>query len=267
MASMRTDLGGTPFAGWLVAGVVVVGLHAGGVALALMQWPEEDTSFDSPGVVTLELAPITTSTPLDNPDAAPGPVMHEAPNTPEASKRVDATPPDSIELERAPLAPQPEVVLPTAKPREEKVEDKPPEEKASQDNPTEASVGDPVTRAPPKIEAPVAATTAAPVAGAGREAILAQMSWQKSLLSHLNTHKRYPAEARARAQQGTVKVQFVIDRKGQVVDAQVMTTSGSKPLDEEAVSVLRRASPLPSPPDSMPGDTLSLVLPIQFHIK
>jgi protein TonB len=267
MAATRTDLGGTTLAGWLGAGVLVIGLHAGGVALALMQWPEEDTSFDSPGVVTLELAPLTTSTPLDNPDAAPGPVMQEAPNTPEASKRVDATPPDSIELERAPLAPQPEVTLPVAKPREEKVEDKPPEEKASYDNPTEASVGDPVTRAPPKIEAPVAATTAAPVAGAGREAILAQASWQKSLLSHLNTHKRYPAEARVLGHHGTVKVQFVIDRTGKVTDAQVLTGSGSKSLDQEAIAVLRRASPLPAPPDSMPGDTLSLVLPIQFHIK
>lgn len=266
MGTARAQFGVLSPAGWLIAASLAIALHVGGAALSLVQWPEEDTSFDAAGVVPIELAPLATSTPLDSPESAPGPVTQEAPNTPEASKRTEATPPESVQVERAPLAPSPEVVLPDTKPREEKVEEKP-EEKVSENNPTDPSVGDPVTRTPPKIDAPEAVTTAAPAVGAGREAVLAQATWQKSLLSHLNTHKRYPSEARARGQQGTVKVQFTIDRTGKVIESLVLTSADAGALDAEALAVLRRSSPLPAPPDSMPGETITLILPIQFHIK
>lgn len=265
MSGSRGHLGGMPPAGWVLAATLAVAMHVGAAALSFVTWPEEDTSFDASGVIPVELAPLATSTALDNPEAAPGPVTQEAPNTPEASKKTEATPADTVPVERSP-APDPEVALKEAKPQEEKVEEKP-EEKVSENNPTDPSVGDPITRAPAKIDAPIAETTAASAIGTGRDALLAQATWQKSLLSHLNTHKRYPAEARARAQQGTAKVQFRIDRAGKVVDATVLASAGSGVLDAEALAVLKRSSPLPAPPESMTGEIITLILPIQFHIK
>jgi periplasmic protein TonB len=38
-------------------------------------------------------------------------------------------------------------------------------------------------------------------------------------------------------------------------------------VDDEALSVLSRASPLPAPPDQAAGTNHQLVLPIQFTIK
>jgi protein TonB len=67
--------------------------------------------------------------------------------------------------------------------------------------------------------------------------------------------------------QGSVAVAFSIDRSGNVLDARIVQTSGSSHLDEEARAVVRRASPIPSPPAGLPGSQLDLTLPIQFRIR
>jgi protein TonB len=52
-----------------------------------------------------------------------------------------------------------------------------------------------------------------------------------------------------------------------VVASRVLRPSGSALLDEEAIAVLRRASPLPGPPAEVSGELFPLTLPIQFRIK
>ena len=266
MQHLQAHLETISLPGWLAAAVVVAGLHAGGIALALMEWPEEDLSYDSPGVVTIELAPIATSVAQENLDLAPGPLMQEAPNTPEASKQADTKPEETPEVEPSPVAPTPEVAVAPKTPEPEQKPEEPKEE-AQQEQKTEASVGDPITAAPAKIEAPVAQKTVAPVAGTGRTAERAQATWQKSLITHLNAKKRYPDDARSRGQQGEAKVQFSIDRAGRILSAHLLSSSGHVSLDEEALATLRRASPLPAPPEGFGGDTIALTLPIQFRIR
>ena len=86
-------------------------------------------------------------------------------------------------------------------------------------------------------------------------------------MNHLSRHRRYPAAARQSGQQGKVQVRFRIDRKGQVLSAQVIKASHSASLDAEAVAMLKRASPLPEPPDEVGGETVELVIPVEFTIK
>ena len=62
-------------------------------------------------------------------------------------------------------------------------------------------------------------------------------------------------------------VAFRLDSSGQVVASRVTKSSGSQALDDEALAVLKRASPLPAPPEQIAGPMLDLVLPIQFRIK
>lgn len=266
MFDVQAHLKTLTLGGWLAAATVVVGLHAGGIGLAILDRPAEDLSYDAAGVVTIELAPIATSVAQENPDIAPGPLMQEAPNTPEASKQAESKPEEAPQVEPSPEVPAPEVAVAQKTPEPEKKPEEPKEE-AKQEQKTEASVGDPITAAPAKTEAPVAQKTVAPVAGTGRSADRAQATWQKSLLTHLNAKKRYPTDARARGQQGEAKVQFSIDRVGRIVSAQLLTSSGHVALDEEALAVLRRASPLPAPPEGFGGDTIALTLPIQFRIR
>jgi protein TonB len=49
-----------------------------------------------------------------------------------------------------------------------------------------------------------------------------------------------------------------------VVSARLISSSGDRALDEEAVALLHRASPTPPPPAQMGGSVISLTVPIRF---
>lgn len=53
----------------------------------------------------------------------------------------------------------------------------------------------------------------------------------------------YPPEALARRQEGTALIRFTIDASGALTGYHVLTTSGSSPLDEGALAVIRAAAP------------------------
>jgi len=96
------------------------------------------------------------------------------------------------------------------------------------------------------------------------QAIVAR--YQTSLLRHLAAYKRYPMSARRLRQEGVVMVRFTMDRNGRVLNASLASASTFEPLDEEAVSILRRATPLPAPPIEVKGDPVTMVVPIQFSL-
>jgi protein TonB len=112
---------------------------------------------------------------------------------------------------------------------------------------------------------PAPAVARAP--GASASIARVRVSWEKALVMHLDRLKRYPEIARARGNQGKVTVQFMVDRTGHVIAARLVHSSGSWALDEEALSVLKRANPLPAAPDQVGGMTFDQTLPIQFRIK
>ena len=253
---------------WAGAAFVVCALHVGGAALALMQWPEEQEADDAAGALVVEMAPVLAATPVDSPDVAHGPLMQEALLTPQASQETVTDIAKDIPLIEPSPAPEPEVALPTPRPeaKEEPKEEEAKEPVPEQQNPEQASAA-PLTMAPPRVEAQPAPSAAPPSPGMAPSLERVQASWQKQLINHLNRHKRYPDAARSRHAQGTVVVAFKLDRSGQLVASHVKKRSGSPALDDEALAMLQRASPLPAPPDQIPGPMLELVLPIQFSIK
>jgi protein TonB len=62
-------------------------------------------------------------------------------------------------------------------------------------------------------------------------------------------------------------VRFRVDRSGQVIASEVVKSSGSEVLDQEALELLKRASPLPAPPDAIAEEMLDNILPIYFGMK
>jgi protein TonB len=74
-------------------------------------------------------------------------------------------------------------------------------------------------------------------------------------------------EARARNIEGVVRLEFTLDRSGQIVSSHIVQSSGSPLLDEEAMAMIRRAAPLPAPPQQVPGPAFSLAVPIKFRTK
>lgn len=88
--------------------------------------------------------------------------------------------------------------------------------------------------------------------------------WRSRLGAHLERHKRYPAKARARREQGIVHVRFSIDASGNVLSVSLASSSGFALLDDAVLSLVRRASPLPPPP---PGVKRTLVVPVRFKTR
>ena len=114
---------------------------------------------------------------------------------------------------------------------------------------------------PPQVQGAPPAITAPP---APKVSSNAPDSWQGRVLAHLDKHRRYPAAALARRQQGVVFVRFTLDRQGRVLSARLEAPSGFAMLDREAAGLPKRASPVPKPPESVPGEVIELVVPVEF---
>ncbi len=84
-------------------------------------------------------------------------------------------------------------------------------------------------------------------------------AWRGKVLAHLNSSKRGISNGA-----GMATVAFKIDRSGKVTSAKVVTSSGNKLLDAEAVALTQRASPVPPPPADVAGSSLYLKVPIRF---
>ena len=87
------------------------------------------------------------------------------------------------------------------------------------------------------------------------------------LLAHLNAYKRYPYAARLRHEQGTVRLEFTMNRTGNVLSYRIVGSSGFADLDDEAREMIQNAQPLPPVPPAYPGSTLDLVLPLVFSLN
>lgn len=72
----------------------------------------------------------------------------------------------------------------------------------------------------------------------------------------------YPNLARRMGWHGKVLTSFVIHRDGTVSDIKILSSSGFKVLDENAVSTIQEVSPFPKPPI-----TAKIIIPISYRLR
>jgi protein TonB len=242
-----TESPGQHISRWAIAASLALALHVVGAAIVARHCQNEDAGDGNGSAISVELTPLAADTPSYTPEAPPGPLMEEAVPTQQASKKsVPEVATETPQVEQSALASDPEVAVPILKPHDE--------EKPNRKQDQEAMLEQP-------------SASAAPLAASTLGTAKLQLTWNKQLVAHLNRFKHYPKDARTRAIQGEVSVTFTIDRVGQVVASHILRSSGSPSLDDEALAVLRRASPLPSPPAQVAGATIDLTIPIQFKIR
>jgi periplasmic protein TonB len=272
---------------WTTAAAFVAAAH-GGAAWMALSWKPALAAGEPPPAVMMELAPLAVSPEEPSQEIAPGPQMTEAqpettPDVPE--KPVDKpdempepaaeevitpkepppvpAPPTKVEIPDLPERSDAEAVL-TPPPPKPKAEKKPPlkvkkveRKKPIDPDKTQATQ----TTAPVSSPNPRADRAAAPSSSSAESPSMSPASWRGALMAHLNRHKRFPGGA---ASAGTVMVAFTINRAGVVTGAQLVRSSGDSALDAEAVSLPRRASPVPAPPPNVGGGTVTLAVPIRF---
>lgn len=176
---------------------------------------------------------------LDRQEAPPEPVRE----VPEGPQQVEQQERQIVEQrQRDPL---PDIVLPRLSPVLQPVT--PPVEPVTPADPV------PETTAPRSTQAPPARQMSSNV----------EASWEGQVLAHLERHRRYPAAARARRQQGVAYVTFRMNRAGRVLASRVSRSSGAAVLDRAALETLQRAQPLPAIPADRP-DEIELTVQVEF---
>lgn len=223
---------------------VVLAAHAAPV-LVLAWWlaPVISTAppSASPSAVMVDMAPLPAATAAPPTEVPPGQKQQrtEAPKPPVPEKQP-----------KLPVVAKAAVALPQAPDTPKHPEDKTPVQE---------------TTAPPSAAAPPAAA-AAPAANAPAPSNAAP-TWQGLVLGRLEQFKRYPVLAQTRNQQGIAYLRFTMDRNGKVLSARIDKGSGYDLLDAETLALIHRAEPLPKPPAEVVGETLELVVPIEFFIS
>jgi protein TonB len=87
-----------------------------------------------------------------------------------------------------------------------------------------------------------------------------------AIMRQLNRHKTYARELKKAKIEGTVVIQFTIDREGRLLVSGVKQSSGHAELDRAAMDMLARADPLPAIPDFMNRDELALAIPVEYSL-
>ena len=223
--------------------LLVLGAH---IALGVwaLGWRVAATPIElPPAAILLELAPLPTVAPPPATTASSEPIA-----TPEPM----VVPKPKLLLEKPKPKPKPKPVVKPVKP-----------------TPTPpAPVVKPAPPAPPSASTAPAAAPVAAQPSVSHATAAAKATWQSQLLNHLARYKRYPDQARRRGIQGTCQVRFNLDRHGKVLSVALAKSSGNAALDQATLSMINRASPVPTPPaELLSNGQLELVAPFIYALE
>jgi protein TonB len=201
----------------IAAGVVVVGIHVGLLAIALTMRNEPPPRPIESKTITAELISA----------APPQPVA-----APAAIQSTPVPPPPK------PVPPKPTPKLkPTVQPHVKAAPTPLPETTAPS---TIAAAAPEATPAPPAPPAPAAPAAAAPAIGRPTMSLNAPKD-----VAHLECNiamPEYPALSRRRGESGTAVVKFVVGLTGKIENIELKKSSGSSRLDDAALDAMRSSA-------------------------
>jgi TonB family protein len=245
---------------WGLSAVAAAALHlaAAGAALLTLAGEPEDEDTGAPAI-EISLAPAAPHV-EDAPDAPPGPQADEAAAAAPAVAASQTKDSDDPKIART----EAEEADYTHAEKHEKPVEEPTRHEATPVVSAESAASE--ATAPPKSDvAQEAPQAVAPAPGVDKAARAAKLTWQKTLMAHLNRHKRYPSGAGRRSAE--VAVTFTLDRLGHVVAASVKRSAGDRAFDEAALTMMRRADPVPPPPATTADEGLTFEVPVMFRAE
>jgi protein TonB len=239
-----------------LAAIIIVLLHVSAVAGTLLWYQRPAADGVSIPAIMIDLAPAPAAQQIQTQDIAPGPDMEEAEAPPPEPPKTEM-----VEEQLPPTPPQPEPAV-AAPP---KVEPKP-EPEPVKPKPVQQQVKKPTKKppAPRTTAAPKADRVApeAPSTSSGVSAAAARSSYNATLSAHLQRFKRSPSGANGAY--GTAMLNFTTTRNGRVTGFRLVRSSGHAILDEEVLSLIQRAQPLPSFPPEMREASSNFNVPFSF---
>jgi protein TonB len=219
---------------WSVCLIVACALHIGAAAAIWLNKSEPQLMDAAPPVALIDLAPLPV------PAAAPPPPPPPQPEPEQPEIKEEPPPPEAVVL------PKPPPPKPPA-PRQQK--------------PVE------YTAPTPPIPAAPVQSTPAPAQSAAVPTVDIRRIWERELLTRLDRFKRYPRRAQLRRQEGVAYLRFTVARNGDVLSYALHRSSGSEALDEETLTLIERAKPLPPMPADMREDRVELIVPVRYTLR
>lgn len=226
---------------------LVLGLHAAAVLLA-MNWTKPQVVELPPAAMMVQMAPL--------PEPAPPPPPKAAPQPP--------TPVEEPPLPKVAEAPKPKIAIPKPPKPQPKPKPQPPKPEKKPEPPQEKPPTEHVAETPPTTTPPKPSAAPAPSVASNSKAL---PTWQSDLLRHLAKYKRYPEDARRRGLQGINRLRFTVDANGKILSYALAGGSGSAALDRATLEMIRRAQPVPKPPQEVLNNgTIEVVAPFVYSL-
>lgn len=189
--------------------------------------------------------------------APPAPIE---PTKPEPIKKPDAVKPDVVK----PIEPKPAPVTKAVqKPSPIEQVETPPQA----DAPAEVIAVAPKVDRAPVISAPAPVEAPKPAEPSPADVDNALGEYGSVLGRAIAKHKQYPKIAQMRGWQGDVLLDLKIDSSGNVISAKVRESSGHEALDNQALEMVRKASPFPAPPEALRNRTFNITVPVSFKLE
>ncbi len=259
---------------WAIAGTVVVCVHAG-AALAVHTYQPEDEGGDIVAPIMIDMepmpAPVVAQPVKEEPAIEPEPVEPEVAEQEAATPEVEPEPQVEPVEEVAEAEPVPEEVEPLEEQTEELVELPEVEVPLPVVRPAQEKPKKPVEKKiVRKVEKPVTAKVindkpveekrqVAPSAASARQA----QSWEKRINSYLA--KVAKRAGRGSPGKGVVGIRISINVGGDIISPIIVSSSGSAEVDQYALQMIRRASPVPSAPDDYTGGGFTRVVSVRME--
>jgi protein TonB len=83
---------------------------------------------------------------------------------------------------------------------------------------------------------------------------------------HIGKFKKYPEIAQSKGWQGETIMEVKLKGDGTVFSASIRKSSGFRALDDEALEMLKRGVPYPTPPEILKDRTFTIFVPIRFAL-
>lgn len=124
-----------------------------------------------------------------------------------------------------------------------------------------------ITASEPKTEVPVKVAPLEPSPTPPVDTQQERNQYGALLASEIAKYKQYPILAKKTRQQGNVILQVQITGLGQLIAAQVYQSSGHELLDNQAMDMVKKATPFSHPPSALGERDLTLLVPVSFRLN
>jgi len=91
--------------------------------------------------------------------------------------------------------------------------------------------------------------------------------WRVKVVKKIAKKHIYPRSAISREIEGKARVQITIARSGEITNFEILEPSGKRILDAAIPKMIKKLTPLPSPPDSLKDANLTFVIPITWRLQ